>query len=186
VKGKIKMHVEPIRDLNKINELKEFLRSKNYRDYLLFVFGINSGLRISDILKIKVLDVRNKTHVSLFEQKTGKSKKFPLNNSILEALSPYIINMKDEEYLFKSKQGINKPLTRTMAYIILNGAAKNVGIEEIGTHSLRKTFGFFHYQQFKDIAILQDILNHSSQRTTLKYLGILQNMIDKTYMDLKI
>jgi len=70
--------VEPIRDREKIEEVKMELLKSNYRNYLLFVVGINTGLRIGDMLKLKVKDVRNQTHIILKEEKTNKSKKFSL------------------------------------------------------------------------------------------------------------
>ena len=178
--------VQPIRDKEKIKQIKELLKKKNYRDYLLFIFGINSGLRISDILKIKVKNVRNQTHINIEETKTRKSKRFAINNNIKEALNGYIDNMDNEDYLFKSRQGGNNPINRPMAYIILNEVAQKVGLSEIGTHTLRKTFGYWHYKQYRDIAMLQDIFNHSSQRITMCYIGISQDEIDKSYLALDI
>ena len=66
--------------------------------------------------------------------------------------------MNDDDYLFPSRKG-DKPITRVQAYRILNDVAEKLGIEEVGTHTLRKTFGYWHYQQYKDVAILQDIFN---------------------------
>ena len=78
--------VEPIRDKNKIETVKRILKENGSRDYLLFLLGINSGLRISDILKLKVSDVKNKKYIELYEQKTGKYKRFPITNSYKSAL----------------------------------------------------------------------------------------------------
>ena len=120
--------VQPIRDKSKINEMKTELKKQGTRDYLLFVTGINTGLRISDIRTLKVSDVLNEdrtsnTHITITEKKTGKLKKFKMN-----------------DYLFYSRKGINKPITRIQAYRILNTVARKIGLEEIGTHTLRKTF----------------------------------------------
>ena len=71
-------YVQPIRDKNKIEEIKSYLKENGSRDLLIFTMGINTGLRISDLLKLKVIDVRNKSHVEIKEQKTGKIKRFPL------------------------------------------------------------------------------------------------------------
>lgn len=83
--------VEPIRDKNKIETVKRILKEKGSRDYLLFLLGINSGLRISDILKLKVSDVKNKKYIELYEQKTGKYKRFPITYSYKSALEDFII-----------------------------------------------------------------------------------------------
>ncbi|WP_245867347.1 hypothetical protein SPSIL_013860 [Sporomusa silvacetica DSM 10669] len=71
--------VEPIRNKKQIDALKKYLRGQNIRDYLLFVLGINSGLRISDLLKLTVGDVQGQDRISVREQKTGKAKDFPIS-----------------------------------------------------------------------------------------------------------
>ena len=69
-------------------------------------------------------------------------------------------------------------------YKIRDEVCNDVGINyKVGTHSLRKTFGYHHYIKFKDIAILQKILNHSSTSITLRYIGIEQDRIDESYMN---
>ena len=179
--------VQPIRDIEIIEKVKNELLKSGYRDYLLFIMGINTGLRISDLLKIRVEDVRNKTHLIITEQKTDKQKRFLINNGLKEHLDSYIQNLKDNDYIFQSRQGYNKPLTRVQAYRIINTAVKNTGVaDQIGTHTLRKTFGYHHYQKFKDIAILQSIFNHSAPSVTLRYIGINDDMRDKTIEDFNL
>ncbi|WP_409305632.1 tyrosine-type recombinase/integrase [Peribacillus sp. SCS-155] len=156
------------------------------RDLLLFVFGINSGLRISDILKLKVGDVRGKDSILVREQKTSKSKRFIFNKSIKDAVKQCIpTSAGDDEYVFKSRKGDNKPITRVAAYRILNDAAERAGVADnigpIGTHSMRKAFGFHAYKNGTDLVWLQSIFNHSSQAVTLKYIGINQERIDEVY-----
>ncbi|MCT4584072.1 MAG: site-specific integrase [Peptostreptococcaceae bacterium] len=177
--------VQPIRDLNKIEEIKNIFLKQSYRNYLLFLLGINSGLRISDLLKLKVGDVRNKSHITLKEQKTGKTKKFPIYN-ITEEINFYIESMKGDEYLFQSREGSNKPIGRVQSYNILNKAAKKVGLSEIGTHTLRKTFGYHFYKKYKDVALLQELFGHSAPSVTLRYIGINQDMIDEAYKNFKL
>lgn len=175
--------VQPIRDKEKIEEMKNKLLKDSYRNYLLFLVGINTGLRIGDLLKLKVEDVKNKSHIILKEQKTGKIKKFYINSQLREEFDRYIQGMEDQEYLFKSQKGDNKPISRVQAYRILNNASEKVGLEDIGTHTLRKTFGYWHYKQYKDVALLQELFNHSAPSVTLKYIGINQDIMDKTIED---
>ncbi|MEW5820481.1 MAG: site-specific integrase [Cyanobacteriota bacterium] len=173
--------VQPIRNKETIECVKNELLKTGYRDYILFVLGINTGLRISDILKLKVISVKDNTHITIKEDKTGKEKRFLININLKQYIDKYIKAMSENEYLFQSRQGNNKALTRVQAYRIINQVAKKVGIKErIGTHTLRKTFGYHHYQQFKDIAILQNIFNHSSPSVTLRYIGINDDIKDKT------
>ncbi len=170
--------VQPIRDKKFIESMKRELLKSGYRNYMLFLFGINTGLRISDILKLKVSDVKEQTHINLKEQKTGKEKKVKING-IIDELANYIEGMPDNSYLFASQKGDNKPITRVQAYRVLNKAAIAIGLNgEIGTHTLRKTFGYHFYQKTKDIALLQELFNHSSPSITLRYIGINQDIMD--------
>lgn len=178
--------VEPIRDLEKLEEIKDELKRTGTRNYLMFLTGINSGMRVSDIVKLNVNDVRNsngtmKEHITIIEKKTKKLKKFPLCNNLLVEMEKYTRNMEQGEYLFKSRKKVNNPITTTQAYRIIVNAGLNVGIKNIGTHTMRKTFGYHHYKKFKDIALLQEIFNHSSPSITLRYIGINQDEIDFGY-----
>lgn len=172
--------VQPIRDKQQIEQMKTELKKNGTRDYMLFFIGINTGLRVGDILKLKVQDVKDRSHISIVEQKTDKNKRFFINENLKKEIDEYINSMKGDEYLFKSRKGTNKPISRVQAYRILNKAAVVLNMCEIGTHTMRKTFGFWHYKQFKDVAILQDIFNHASQSVTLKYIGITDDMKDET------
>ncbi len=177
------MTVQPIRDLKKIKQMENFLRKQCVRNYMLFRLGIYSGLRISDILKLKVCDIKNKDYFILKEQKTGKSKRLKIQPELKKELKGYILEMDDDEYLFQSRKGNNSCLSRIQAWRIINDAAKKVKIKDpIGTHSLRKSFGYHLYTKNKHnpriILILQDIFNHSSSDITLRYIGISQDEKD--------
>jgi len=179
--------VQPIRDKQKIEEIKSILKVNGTRDLLLFCMGINIGLRISDLLKLKVIDVKNKSHVEIKEQKTGKVKRFPIIGNLQVLIEEYTKNKPLSDYLFKSRNGENKPITRVMAYMIINKACQKCGIQDnIGTHTLRKTFGYHHYQNFHDVAILQYLLNHSSPSITLRYIGISQDNVEKTLQQFEL
>jgi len=171
-------YVEPIRDKNKIELVKRILKEHGSRNFLLFLLGINSGLRISDILKLKVKDVKDRDYIEIKEQKTGKYKKFPITDYFRMQLEDYLIGKSDSEWLFRSQRG-NHPITRVQAYRIICNACNKAGIKtKIGTHTLRKTFGYHFYNEKKDIALLQSILNHSAPSITLRYIGINQDIID--------
>ena len=170
--------VEPIRNKESIESVKRILKEHSTRDFLLFLMGINIGLRISDILKLKVSDVINKDYIEITEQKTRKYKRFPITQSFKSTLDDYIIGKAHNEWLFPSQRG-GKPITRIQAYRIINKACVKAGItSRIGTHTLRKTFGYHFYNKTKDIALLQYIFNHSTPSVTLAYVGINQDIID--------
>lgn len=176
--------VEPIRDMDLVLDVADYLKSRNKRDYVLFMFGIYTGLRISDILKLRVRDVRGKDHVYIREIKTGKEKRFPINAELKSIIVEYIRDKKDFEFLFKSPNYTNKAISRQQAYNILTDAGKAFGINAIGTHTLRKTFGYHMYQQTHDAVTLKDIFNHSHMSETLRYIGINQDNKDKAIMGL--
>ena len=175
--------VEPIRNLEKIEEVKNFLIKRNYRDYILFTLGINCGLRISDLLKLKVSDVRGKYYLRLKETKTRKNRNQKLPIQVVEILQDYVEGRSDDEYLFQSRKGNNEPLQRQRAFSLLKEAFEYVGLEDCATHTMRKTFGYHHYQRKKDIAVLQDMFNHSSPSITLRYIGINQDILDEAMDD---
>ena len=185
--------VQPIRERKVIERMKKILKSQNVRDYLLFVLGINSGLRVSDLLALKVSDVMDdsgniKDRISMREKKTGKSKDFPIGKNARKAIKEYMgtVETESELPLFQSKKG-NGAITRVQAYRILNEAARTVGIKEkIGTHTLRKTFGYHAYKAGYDLSQIQKLLNHSSPGVTLRYIGITQEQLDEIYMRLDL
>ena len=176
--------VEPIRDMDLVLDVADYLKAKNERDYVLFMFGIYTGLRISDILKLRVRDVREKDYVYIRENKTGKEKRFPINSELKPIVEVFIREKRDYEYLFKSPNYSNKAISRQQAYNILTDAGKAFGITAIGTHTLRKTFGYHMYQQTHDAVTLKDIFNHSHMSETLRYIGINQDNKDKAIMGL--
>lgn len=177
--------VQPIRDPEIIREIKKDLAEKSERNRMLFVTGINSGLRISDILQLRVIDTKRK-YFNLTEIKTGKRKRIEMTPTLQKDLKAFTEGMEDHEYLFKSREGINKPITRSMAYKILRESAEKFGLDDIGTHTLRKTFGYHFYKQYKDVALLQQIFNHSSPAITLNYIGISQDERDKAMKNFRI
>ncbi len=184
--------VQPIREKKQIETIKKLLKQQSLRDYCLFVVGINSGLRISDLLKLTISDVidgkKLKDRIRLREKKTNKFKDFPLSDNAKSALKEYLSTRQYNEHepLFISRK--NKGfLLRQQAYKILNNVAHEVGIKEkIGTHTLRKTFGYHAYKNGYDIAIIQKLFNHSSTSITLCYIGITQDKLDDVYMSLDL
>jgi integrase len=170
--------VQPIRDYELITDMKWSLKKWcGDRDYILFLLGINTGLRVSDLLNLKVKDIKRKKKITVKEGKTEKPRIIHLTN-IYEELNEYIKTVDGKEWLFPSRKG-DKPITRIQAYRQLNKAAKMVDIEDgIGTHTMRKTFGYWHYKQFKDVGQLQMILNHAHPEITLKYIGITAEEIE--------
>ncbi|EGQ3068515.1 tyrosine-type recombinase/integrase [Staphylococcus pseudintermedius] len=172
-------YVEPIRSIENIQEMKKaLLYFGSKRDEFLFTLGINCGLRISDILNLKKEDIKN-YKLRFRESKTRKLNTLPLFH-IQNEIDEYLEFINDGDYLFKSKRG-NKPIQRVQAYRIINKSAESIGLKNIGTHSLRKTFGYHYYQRTHDISLLMELFNHSSQSVTLRYIGIHQDVVNETF-----
>jgi len=172
--------VQPIRKLEDIEKFKLELRKKRIRDWMLFTLGINSGLRISDLLALNVGDVKNKNFLEVWEKKTKKYKKIFINENLRKEIKKFVKDRDELEPLFLSQKGFR--MERNQVYRILNQTAKKNGLlVRMGTHSLRKTFGYHHYKRFNDLALLQKIFNHSSSEITLRYIGLEQDAIDKSY-----
>jgi len=181
--------VQPIRDIKKIKAIKGNLKKRNARDFLLFTLGINTGLRISDILKLKVDDVKDqggniKEYLDLNEKKTKKQRLIYINDEVRNALEYFFekTGVYDlDRYLFISdKTKINKPISRIRAWQLLQSWCKEVGIEgRIGTHTLRKTAGYQMRMAGVAIELIQEVLGHQSISMTKKYLGITDDEVTK-------
>lgn len=163
--------VQPIRDEEKIKQIQEVLKEQSVRDWLLFTIGINSGLHLSDLLLLRVKDVAGKNVVSVREEKTGKAKSFQLTPQLKSYIQDYIQHMEENDFLFPSQRTGN-PIKRIRVYRILNQAAKQVGLTDIGTHTLRKTYGYHYYLKTRNISVLRDLFNQSAPSVTLKYIGV--------------
>ncbi|WP_088832624.1 site-specific integrase [Paenibacillus tyrfis] len=170
--------VQPIRDPEILEDIKSHLKDTNPRNYILFLLGINTGLRISDLLRLRVRDVLG-THLSLRERKTRKEKRILITPELKRELKEYVQGKQPHEYLIQSRQGINRPIGRSMAYKLLRQIADEFDLDDIGCHTLRKTFGYlFYHQTNKDIGMLMKFFNHTSEKVTLRYIGIEQDTMD--------
>ena len=191
--------VEPIRDKRMIARIAEYLRRWNKRYFLIFEIGIYTGLRISDILALTYGDLieeyrsgrrRWKEHLELNEIKTGRRRVIPLKDTTLgrllvRELKPITRHDLDCPLFLTQRwcrRGARRPLTRWMIYYVLRIAAYECGFQgRVGTHTLRKTFGYHVYQQSHDVAQLQSLFGHSAQSITLRYIGVSQEDHDAAY-----
>ena len=186
--------VDPIKSLKDIQKIKQYLLGKkNKREYLLFVLGINIGLRASDLLALRIKDVENTNRVTIIEKKTGKQKTFTLNNSAKEAIKLYLHSLcsyTPEDFLFKSQKGGH--LTVSSTHRIIKSIMRELGIKgNFGTHTMRKTFGYFMYTNNISfdpgfLNTLQKIFNHSTSLITLRYIGITNQVISDAYKSLNL
>lgn len=170
--------VYPITDRHKLDAMADYLYNKSLRDYIMFEIGINIGIRVTDFTQQRVQFYREaceKGFVEMVPKKTAKYNKkvvVPINKDLNKLIQEYIKDKDNNDWMFPSrKKGYS--ITREQVYRILNEAAAAVGItNNIGCHSMRKTFGYWHYYYNHDIRLLMDIFNHSSEEVTLRYIGV--------------
>ena len=187
------MSVEPIRSIKKIRKMISHMESKyTKRDALLFRMGINTILRVGDWLSLRYCDIYDENgkfrrYLILSEQKTKKEKKVSLNNKIRKEITIYCehFELDSDDYLFFSYQSPEKPLDRIQAWRILKKAAIECGIDNFGTHSMRKTLAYQIYRETKNLALVMHMLNHHSSKQTMRYIGINQDEMDNVYKNPK-
>ena len=190
---------QPIRDIAELKKIKRYYREvkPNKRNYLLIVCGLNTALRISDILKLRWKDVYNenllsfKSHIDVKEQKTGKKTTVFINKNLKEAFASFlkdIIAKKGklcevmEQFIFLGQKSTDKPISRIQAFRIISEAAKKCLLShKVSCHSLRKTFGYHAWKNGVSPALLTSIYNHSSYKITTRYLGIDQDDKDEVF-----
>lgn len=189
--------VEPIKSKKDIKKIRAYLKGSNMRNYALFVCGTNFLLRASDLTRIKWSDVVEgndfKDSFTLTEEKTDKARTVRINVDVKEALKLYKGNIKNfnfNDYIFKSRKGSN-PLDVKSIHRIIKETCKDLNIKgNYGSHTLRKTGSYRIYvdniaENPMIISYLQKILNHGSQSTTLRYIGIEQEEINDIFDNLK-
>ena len=188
---------QPIRNKDELKLFLEYYRNTqpSKRNFALISLGLHTALRISDILKLQWNDVYDmekdtfRSHLSIYEQKTGKLNTIALNPHVIEALQNYKTTRKTEpdDFIFSKNTDYHTPLSRSQAFrIVKHAAMEALHTEHISCHSLRKTFGYHAWKQGTPPALLMDIYNHSSYRVTKKYLGIEQDERDDIFLTIEI
>lgn len=188
---------QPIRNLKQVEKLKNYYYKDkpNLRNYTLICLGMNSALRISDLLTLRWQDVyqfdekKFVSHVVITEQKTGKLTRIALNQSALKALKTYkdsLTALSPTGFLFPSRTP-DTHLSRSQAFRIIKDAGQNLHFEtDISCHSLRKTFGYHAWKSGTPPVMLMAIYNHSSYHITKRYLGIDQDDKDSVFLNVNL
>lgn len=185
--------VQPIRDMEALERCyqiaQEHDRKRGKREAcweLILLIGFNTSLRVSDFRRFRVNDLRGRDRAVIRAKKTGKEARVLMSPRVRREINRLLAGRKGDEYIFQSRQRNAlthkyEPLTRQRVYQIINTVARRAGIQEhIGCHTLRKTFGYHYYKLTGDVVSLQRILNHSFQRETLVYIGVIEDEIDKS------
>lgn len=189
---------QPIRTENEIEDLKNyFLKKGEMRNYTMVTMGLNTALRISDLLELSWKDVWNfskcrfRKHLILTEQKTGKNQIIYMNQTCLDTLQNFKdelpVEIEPDMYIFRSRNGNNQHIGRNRAYMLIKNAWKELGYEgNISCHSLRKSFGYHAWKNGVSPAVIMSIYNHSSMDITMRYLSIDQSERDIVYRDINL
>lgn len=201
---------EPIKSLTDIQRIQDYLISKGrYRDNMLFVVGINFGLRVSDLVQLRFIDLIDTNLVfregfSILEKKTSNTRKqkknryVSINEAVIQAVTLYLENTPDvklSDYMFRSGSNngsaSDKPLHRNSVERILKGIASDLGLTmKVGTHTLRKTFGYHQMMMGNNdprrLLLLQKMFGHSTSAQTLDYIGITDEEMREAYCSLNL
>jgi len=183
--------MEPIKDFETIKDIADYLKCNSKlhgeRNRMLWMMGVYFGLRVSKLLELKVRDVRGKDIVHLRENKRNKERKLVINADLKPVLDEYIKDKADYEYLFASQKKNGQPITRQRAYEIIKDAGRAFGHENIGAHTLRKTYGYIIYiQSGKDPVAVKEALNVGSTHTALRYIGIIKDQSTQLINNIKL
>jgi len=173
--------VEPIKNDQDLKLVEDTLLNNftlGVRNLTLFKLGVVTMLRASDLVNLKVGDVYDadgypKGESSVIEKKTGKIKYiFPakMEGDLVRYMKWRNKNGVTSDFLFVGKEG--NPLTPHQVWRIMNKVGELNGIDYLGSHTMRKTGAYRVYEQTGNIALVMELLNHSSERMTLRYLGV--------------
>jgi integrase len=173
-----RIKVDPIRKVEHVKAIAKLLSDKP-RDLLFFLMGVNNGLRSGDLLRLKVYQVRGckaRDSIMIKESKTKKENVLIINKTVYKALRNYLdtADLRDNDYLFKSKKGNNKPLTIQAINNYIKRWTKAINLKgNYGAHSLRKTWGYIQRKKYGvGYEIICKRFNHSNPAVTMRYLGI--------------
>jgi len=180
--------VEPIRRIEDIKSISKLLFDSP-RNHLLFTMGINNGLRVGDLLKLKVKAVQNLKvgdTLNIKESKTGKDNILVVNKAVHKSLKTYLEKVQpgNSDYLFASRKG-NKAITIQAVNNMIKKWTRSINLEgNHGAHTLRKTWGHMQRTRYGvGFEIICKRFNHSSPAVTMRYLGIEDKEVHNTLMN---
>ncbi len=183
------MKAEPILDYELVQDIGEYLSNKNIRNYVLYSLCLYTGLRIQDVLKLRVRDVRDergniKDFIYADIKKVDKKKSIKINNRLKKVLQKYVEGKPGYERLFLSREGHNEAISRQQADNIIRDAGQSFGVR-LSAHSLRKTFGRKLYEIAKgDITVPMEALGHTTPAQTREYIGVTEAIINNYIQEL--
>ncbi len=190
---------KPIKDIEQLKDIRDYLKAKNERDYVLFMLGIMTGYRAGDLVSLKVRDIKEALEVGKFiileskkknsnniKEKNKRPRKAEIIPELDKILREYIRNKSDYEYMFPSRKG-NSYINVERVSKILKEAANFFNMKNITAHSMRKTYAYTIYiNNDKDLLTVKELLGHSSINETKAYLGLDEELKKEYINTLKI
>lgn len=201
---------EPIRRPEDIVAIARYFADREqWRNYMMFIVGINMGLRVSDLLTLRFSDIIGndmafKESFGLVEKKTSntrrvrKNRYVTINQAVRSAVTIYLEHtpgVRLSDYMFRSESNNGKnedrPMHRNSVERIIKKAVADLGMPyRVATHTLRKTFGL-HFMRMngndpRALLLLQKVYGHSSSTVTLAYIGITREEIEEAYAGLNL
>jgi len=146
------------------------IRRLEYREQLLVKLAIESGLRISDILKLTVGDVKHRT-MSVYESKSRRERTFKISQELHSELKRATKYKKHSSILFCSARSASKPLHRSTIHRKIKKALKTLKFDA-SAHSMRKLYAHNIFSETHDLQKVQEALHHRNITTTCAYLDI--------------
>lgn len=189
-KKRKKQPANPIKKVEQVYDIQDYLKAKSYRNYILFILGISTGYRAGDLIKLKVRDVKLSLDTGYFtimegkklnsknvREKNRKPRKVVIVKNLRKKLEDYIKDLNDYDYMFPSRKGGYIKVKRVSQ--ILKEAALYFDIEKISAHSMRKTYAYRIYENNgHDLLAIKEMLGHSSIEETKVYLGLDREVYD--------
>lgn len=195
----MKQLVLPIKDSNILHEVQDTLLNNfryGRRNYTIFQVGKATLLRVSDVLALRRNEIFNddgtiKKNAYIRDKKTDKPNTLylkPVNQDLIDYLQWLNENKIQSDWLFPSIKHPDRHITEKQYYKVMAKTGDLLGINYLGTHTIRKTGAYRVYTQTHyNIGLVMSLLNHSSEAMTLKYLGLDQvsreQMLDKVSFD---
>jgi len=190
---KKKRPAKPIKDLDTVLDFQDYLKSKNERDYIMFLLGVCTGYRAGDLVTLKIKDIstalRNgyflilegkKVNTRNIRKENIKPREVTIVSKLSKILKEYIKDKSEFEYMFLSRKGKNQHIAVSHVSRILGAAGEALGLDNISAHSMRKTYAYTIYTTSKfDIVAVKEMLGHSSIEITKRYLGLDREVYDK-------
>ena len=160
----------PIKNVEDIERIKQKYREKElYIDLLLFLLVINTGTKMTTLFDLKVSQLKGKKYIQI-----AKGITYLLSDEIIELISIVTKEKEPTDLVFTRRN--KEKASRYYYYINFKDVAAELGLYNVSVDSWRRTFGYHHYQQYKDLFFLQWYFNQNTAEQTMDFIGVSEPM----------